>query len=132
MWRGKGEIRMSKALKTTFLIHAVVSAVFGIPLLVVPGGFLGLFSWVPIDPILSRILGAALLALAWSSFRGWQATERKQVQILVELEAVFTVLACIALLRHLLFGSWPLIVWLVFAVFVAFAVAWIVFLIRRE
>jgi hypothetical protein len=123
---------MSKALNVTFLIHAIVSVVGGVLLLIVPGRTLLFFGWAPIDPIISRILGAALLALAWSSFRGWQATERKQVQILVELEAVFTVLACVGLLRHLLFARYLPIVWLMLAVFAAFAVAWIVFLVRRE
>lgn len=123
---------MSKALKITFLIHAIVSAVGGLLLLIIPGRTLLFFGWAPIDPILSRVLGAALLALGWSSFRGWQATEREQVQILVELEAVFTVLACVGLLRHLLFARYLPIVWLLFAVFFIFAIAWIVFLVRRE
>lgn len=123
---------MSKALNITFLIHAIVSVVGGLLLLIIPGRTLLLFGWAPIDPIISRLLGAALLALAWSSFRGWQATERVQVQILVELEAVFTVLACVGLLRHLLFARYLPIVWLLFAVFAVFAVAWIVFLVRRE
>ena len=123
---------MSKALNITFLIHAIVSVVGGLLLLIIPGRTLLFFGWAPIDPITSRLLGAALLALAWSSFRGWQATERVQVQILVELEAVFTVLACVGLLRHLLFARYLPIVWLLFAVFAVFAIAWILFLVRRE
>jgi hypothetical protein len=123
---------MSRALNITFLIHAIVAVVFGLLMLLVPGRTLLFFGWAPIDPITSRILGAALLALAWSSFRGWQATERKQVQILVEMEAVFTVLASVGLLRHLLFARYLPIVWAMLALFVAFAVAWIVFLVKRE
>jgi hypothetical protein len=91
-----------------------------------------LLGWAPIDPIGSRLLGAALLALAWSSFRGWLATERKQVRIVIEMEAVFTVLACVGLLRHLLFARYPIVPWVVFAVFLIFAVAWTLFLVRRE
>jgi hypothetical protein len=123
---------MPKALKTTFLIHAVVSVVGGLLLLAIPGRTLQFFGWAPVDPILSRVLGAALVALGWSSFRGWQATERAQVQVVVELEAAFTALACVGLLRHLLFSRYPLMVWLLFAVFFIFAVAWIVFLVGRE
>ena len=121
---------MSKALKTTFLVHAVVAALAGALLLLIPGRFLQALGWAPIDPILSRLLGAAFLALAWSSFRGWRASEWAQVAILVELEAVFTVLGCVGLLRHLLFSRYPLMVWLVFALFLAFAIAWLVFLLR--
>ena len=123
---------VSKTLNITFLIHAIVSFLGGLLLLIIPGRTLLFFNWAPIDPILSRILGAALLALGWSSFRGWQATKWAQVQIVVELEAAFTALACVSLLRHLLFAHYPLMVWLLFAVFFIFAVAWIVFLIGRE
>jgi len=122
---------MSKGLKTAFLVHAVVALVAGAPLLIVPGGMLTRLGWAPIDPLVSRVLGAALLALAWSSFRGRRATEQAQVSILVEMEAVFTVLACVGLLRHLLVGGWPVVPWLALAVFAAFALAWIYWLVGK-
>jgi hypothetical protein len=122
---------MSRPLKFTFLIHAVGGFLFGAPLLLAPGRFLGWLGWVPVDPLLSRVLGAALLALAWSSFRGWRATERAQVAILVEMEAVFTVLGCVGLLRHLLIANYPAMVWTVFAILLIFAIAWITFLLKK-
>jgi hypothetical protein len=76
-------------------------------------------------------LGAALLALAWGSFRAWKATERKQVAILVETEAAFCVLACAGLLRHLLTANYPWYVWGVFVIFAAFAIAWIYALVKK-
>jgi hypothetical protein len=123
---------MSKALKSTFLVHALIAAAGGAVLLLIPGRFLLWLGWAPIDPIMSRLLGAALLALAWSSFQGWRARGWADVATLIQVEAVFTVLACVGLLRHLLFGRWPLMVWLLFAVLAAFAVAWIVFLVRHR
>ena len=122
---------MPKALKYTFLVHAIVGLLTGLPLLIKPGTFLQILQWAPIDPIAARLLGAAMLALSWSSFRGWQATERKQVATVVELEAVFTVLASVALLRHLLVARFPIVPWLVFAVFFLFAIAWIYHLVRK-
>ena len=122
---------MSKALKYTFLVHAIVGLLTGLPLLIVPGRFLQILQWAPIDPIAARVLGAALLALSWSSFRGWQVTERRQVDIVVQLEAVFCVLASVALLRHLLVARFPIVPWLFFAVFFLFAIAWIYHLVRR-
>jgi hypothetical protein len=116
---------MSKSLRVIFLIHAIVSAVLGLLFLVIPGRFLGVFGWAPIDPIMSRLLGAALLALAWGSYRGSRAAERAQVAILVELEAVFCVLAVLGLLRHLFFAGWPWYVWLLFAGFAAWAIVWV-------
>jgi hypothetical protein len=123
---------MSKGLKLTFLIHAIVAGLMGALLLLIPGRFLQAIGWAPIDPILSRVLGAALLALAWSSFRGWQASDWVQVAILVELEVAYTVLGCVGLLRHLLFARYPLIVWLDFVVLLLFAIAWIFFLVRGK
>jgi hypothetical protein len=123
---------MSKALKTTFTVHAVVSTIVGALLLLIPGRVLQALGWAPIDPLISRLLGAALLALAWGSFRGARATTRSEVAVLLEMEAAFTVLGCVGWLRHLLFARWPFVVWAFFALLLAFAVAWIVFLVRRK
>jgi hypothetical protein len=122
---------MSKALKFTFLIHAFVSLVLGLPLLLAPGRFLILLGWIHIDTMTSRVLGAALLALAWSSWRGWQAQEKAQVSILLELEVTFTVLAALGLLRELVFFPFPPIYWLVFIILALFAVAWSFFSVQE-
>jgi Co/Zn/Cd efflux system component len=123
---------MSKSLRVIFMVHAIVSAVLGALFLIIPGRFLGLFGWAPIDPIISRLLGAAFLALAWGSYRGWRASEKAQVAILVELEAVFCVLASAGLLRHLLVAAWPWYVWLLFAGFAVSAIAWIYALVTMR
>ena len=122
---------MAKGLKIVFLIHTVVAAIIGLPLLLIPGRFLGLFGWAPVEPIINRIFGAALLALAWSSFRGWRAKHWSQVAILVEADVVFTVLSCVGLLRHLLKANYTLIVWGPFALLLIFAIAWIVALLQH-
>jgi hypothetical protein len=121
---------MSRLLKVTFLVHMVAAAIVGGLLLVIPGRFLGWVGWAPIDPILSRFLGAALLALAWGSFRGWRTSEREEVAVLIEVEAAFSLLACLALLRHLFLGQWPAGVWALFVVLALFSVAWVVALLQ--
>jgi hypothetical protein len=124
---------MSQSTKYTFLIHSVVGLIMGIPLLFVPGRWLPLFGWADdgVDALLSRVLGAAVLAFAWSSYRGWQAADWEQVSIIVEAEVLFTVLAVVGMLRHLIGYSYPFGVWLIFALFAVFAVAWIVALRRK-
>ena len=116
---------MSKTLKTLFLVHAVVALIFGLPMLIAPGRLLTALGWAPIDPIVSRLLGAALLAMAWSSFRGWQTDDRARVALILETEVVLDVLSCVGLLRHLLFGAYPVLPWLVFGIYAIFAVAWV-------
>ena len=123
---------MSKSLRYTFLIHVVVSLIFGAALLLAPGRTLGLFGWAPIDPLISRLLGAALLALAWSSYRGWGASSYEQVSVLVEMEVIFTVFGSLGLLRHLIKAWYPWYVWFVFAVLVVFAIAWTYHLWKKE
>ncbi len=123
---------MSKMLKTTFLSHAVVAGIPGLLLLIIPGRFLQALEWAPIDPVLSRVLGAAFLALAWSSFQGWRRANQAEVRTLVELELAFTTLACVGLLRHLLFARWPFVVWLLFAVFALYALVWAAALFQRQ
>ncbi len=122
---------MSKSLRYIFAVHAVVSLLFGAALLAAPGRFLGMFGWAPVDPLLSRVLGAALLALAWSSYRGYRAAERRQVAVLIELEAAFCVLAAAGLLRQTLGYSYPWYVWMLLGMYVAFAAAWIWALVRK-
>jgi uncharacterized membrane protein YkvA (DUF1232 family) len=124
---------MSQSTRYTFLIHAIIAALFGIPMLIIPGEFLPLFGWTDdvIDPLVSRVLGAAIIAMAWSSYRGWRATDWEQVNIVIEAEAMFAVLAAIGLLRHLIGYSWPAGVWLILALFVVFAIAWIVALRKK-
>ncbi len=109
-----------------------MSPIFELLLLLIPRRFLLTIGWTPISPIASRMLGSAPLALAWASFRGWQASERLQVAMLVQLEAVFAVLVCVGLLRQLLVGNWPLMVWLLFAVFVVWAIVWVFWWVRKE
>jgi hypothetical protein len=122
---------MGKALKYTFLIHAIIAFLIGAPLLLGPGHFLILLGWLQIDSMLSRVLGAALLGLAWSSWRGWQATEKSQVTTLLELEAIFTVLGAAGLLRELVVAYFPPIYWLLFALLAVFAAVWVIFRFKK-
>jgi hypothetical protein len=122
---------MSKSLRYTFLLHAVVALLFGAALFVAPGRFLGLFGWAPVDALLSRVLGAALLALGWGSYRGFRAAERGQVALLVELEAIFCVLAAAGLARQMLGYAYPWYVWTMLGVYVLFAIAWVWALLKK-
>jgi hypothetical protein len=123
---------MSKSLKYTFLIHVFVSLVFGTALLLAPGRFLGLFGWTPVDPLISRLMGATLLALAWSSYRGWGASSYEQVSALVEMEVIFTMFGSLGLLRQLLKAWYPWYVWFVFTVLLVFAIDWAYYLWKVE
>ncbi len=120
---------MARALKIILLVEAVLALICGLPLLAGPGRLLTWLGWAPIDPILSRILGAALMAFAWLLFRAWQGSPADSRAVL-EVQAAFTVLGCLGLLRHLLFARYPALVWALFAVLVVLAAVAVLFLAR--
>jgi uncharacterized membrane protein HdeD (DUF308 family) len=135
--------QLSNWLRTTFLVHGIISAILGIALFLVPGRTLTLLGWVLqsvplpetginvpgtffVDAVLTRILGVALLALAWSSFRGWRAQRQSEVEILIQMEAIFCVLGVVTFLAGLMLMERPMpFVGYVFILILAlFAVAW--------
>lgn len=125
----------NKVLKVIFLVFAILLLLAGLPLLLAPGRFLGLVSWAPVDVLLSRLLGAALLAMAWGSFAGYLRAEPDQVRILVSCGFVFTALGALGFGRHLFAGYYyPPVVWVIFILLAAWAVIWGVvwFLIRKQ
>jgi hypothetical protein len=123
---------MSKGLKITFLIHAIVALVFGIMLYLRPASWAMLVNWTPFDGDMTRIYGAALLALAVGSWYGYRAKQWEEVRILVLMEITLTVLSAIGELWGLLFRYTPAFAWVAVVIWVAFAVAWIYFYRRQS
>jgi hypothetical protein len=118
---------MSRGLKTTFLVHAIVTFAFGVVLYLIPDMWAALVNWVPYDPTVTRIYAATLLAICVSSWLGYRATRWDEVRIVVQMEIVLTVLSGIISLYSALFAGAPLFIWVTVVIFVGFAVAWIYF-----
>lgn len=142
---------ISKGLHITFLVHAVVAVIFGALLWIIPGRSLTLIGWIPeiydvpgtdlsapgtilVDAIITRLLGAALLAMAISSFQGWRADKWGRVELLVQFEAAFCVLSVVAFMAVLILlgRSLNLTQWGVLIILLGFAVAWIVGYWRQQ
>lgn len=138
---------ISKSVSITFLVHMIIAAVFGLLLWLIPGRALTFLGWVPasvqlpnsalsisgqtfVDPTITRMLGAALLALAFSSLLGWRAKVWGQVAALVALEAVFCILSVIGIVGSSLRMGRPLPVigWVILVIFTIFAIIWVVLL----
>lgn len=134
---------LSNMLKTTFLVHWIISAALGAVLFLIPGRTLTALGWVPqwatlpeveqlipgtmfVDPVLIRLLGVALLALAWASFRGWRAEQFSQVSILVQMEAVFCILGLVGMIAGFVMSgrSIPVIGYILMVILALFAIAW--------
>ena len=126
---------MTKALRITFLLYSITTLIFGLPLFLAPGRFLDLFGWQPVEPLLFRLLGAALLAMAWTSFRNFRAAEEDRVKMCLQGNLIFTGLGALGFARHLFSASWyPLMVWFIFWLLLVWAVVWatLIWLTRRK
>jgi hypothetical protein len=129
------EETMVRKTKVALLVFAVFAFLFGLPLLFFPGRFLGLFGWQPVDPLISRMFGAALLSMSWTALRGYLTWGPNRILAIINGYLVFTALSAIGLLRHLLTTSYyPFMVWFVFILLAAWAIAWgvIYHLLRKE
>lgn len=134
---------MTQSLRVTFLLHWIVCAILGAALWLIPGRTLTLVGWVGefiqlpesnlsipgqtfVDPFITRLYGAALLALAFSSFLGWKAKRWEAAALLVKQEAVFCVLGVASFFAVLFLADRPMPPsgWAVMLLLAAFAVAW--------
>lgn len=107
-------------------IFGILCLVTGCLLLVIPGRFLGFFGWAPVDPLLTRVFGAALLGMMWGCWRVVRSREVKTATTLAEIFFVFTILGSVGLLRHLLIAYYPFMVWFLWAVLLILGLLWAV------
>jgi hypothetical protein len=122
---------MSRGLKITFIIHVIVALVFGLLLYMQPGLWARMVNWAPFDANMTRVYGAAMLALALSSWFGYRAERWDEVRIIVQTEIALTVLSTVGGLWGLLFRRAPAFGWVSVIIWVVFAVAWIYFYVDR-
>jgi hypothetical protein len=116
---------VSKLLKVSFVVHIVLAVAFGLPLLAMPGRFLGWFGWAPVDPLISRMFGAALLGLGWLDLRTLRSSSRQAAQPVIEAGIVFCGLAAAGMLWNMRSADWPWYAWTVLASYVVLAALWV-------
>lgn len=109
---------LSNWLRNLFLADGIIGALLGAALLLTPGRTLTILGWVPqwvqlpeselsvpgstfVDGVLTRMLGAALLALAWANYQGWRAKQQREVKVILQTELVFCVFAALAAITGL-------------------------------
>ena len=119
-------------LKITFLVHAVVAGVFGLVFLLIPEMFGGMMGAPIKEPSTFRLVGAALVAFAASSWFAYRETVWERVKIVVQMEIVWTILGVLATLYGLVFDGLPAGDWMNVVILGAFAVAFIFFYSRRR
>ena len=118
---------MSNGLRTTFLIHALVTLIFGIAFYFVPGIWANLVKWTPFDATMTQLMGAAGLAIGVSSWLGYKAESWKEVRITVQSDIVLTVAGSLIGLYAYFFAGAPLFIWVIIIVMATFGALWIYF-----
>jgi len=125
---------MPYGLKITFLVHFIVAAIFGLVLLLIPDTYASLTAFPIQHPAvtgLTRLLGAAFLGFAASSWFAYKETLWERVKIVVQMEIIWAILGALAILWGLFFAGFPVGYWMNVAILLAFAIVFIIFYSRK-
>jgi hypothetical protein len=120
--------QISSGLKTTFLIHFVVAGIFGLVLLLW-GNLAGLEI---VKTAIYRLVGAALLGFAASSWLAYKETVWERVRIVVQMEIVGSALGALVILWGLAFEGLPPLEWMNVVILAGFAIAFAFFYSRAR
>lgn len=118
-------VEISPGLKLLFFIHCLVALLLGIAYLVFPVAWGELVGWPAAQPFDHRVIGVTFFAAALASWLASKATEWAAVSILVQMNALFSVLAALLCLWGVVAGGLPALGWVYVLILAAFAVAFI-------
>jgi hypothetical protein len=124
------EKQIPKGLKITFLVHFITAGIFGAGFLLIPEMLTEMVGARAMEPSTFRLVGAAMLAFAASSWLAYRQPVWEKVKIVVQIEIVWTVLGVLATLWGLIFEGLPAADWMNVVILGAFAVAFAAFYYR--
>ena len=84
-------------LKYTFLIHFILSIIFGFVFFLIPEIYSDAAGWPFNDPAATRGLGSAFIGFAITSLFGYRAASWEEVKIVVLGEIVFTLFGLLSM-----------------------------------
>jgi len=116
------------SLRTWFRVHCAIDVAAALPLLLFPQRILGLLGWTVVDPVATRLCGAALLGIGGASV----LVDRHGLagyRTLLGLKVIWSVAAIFALLAGIAEGA-PPAAWAFLSIFIAFSGIWMSFVIR--
>jgi len=111
-----------KSLRAWFVAHFVIDILIALPMLFVPEFFMPLFGWSTVDPITSRLVGAALLGIGVESLLGRNAN-REVFKAMLNLKIIWSSGAVLGIGLGIATGG-PRIAWLFLGLFAAFFGLW--------
>ena len=111
------------SLRVWFVIHFVVDMITGIPLLLFPELIMPMLGWSPIDPISTRVVGAALMGIGIESYLGRNAS-RDVFRAMLNLKVIWASSAILGIGLGIWMGG-AKAGWLFLGIFVVFWFVWI-------
>jgi len=111
------------SLRNWFVIHFVLDFLFAVPLIFTPVAFLTLFGWTTIDPLMTRLVGAALMGIGVESYLGRNAGIEAYKGML-NLKIIWSASATFGLILTMVTNNSPIIGWLLVLIFGSFCIIW--------
>jgi threonine/homoserine/homoserine lactone efflux protein len=118
-----------KGLRFWFVVHFVLDVIFAIPLLLFPKETLQFFGWTQIDPLATRLVGAALMGIGVESLLGRNATT-EAFRAMLNLKVIWSLSAVFGITLSMVQGGPPVFGWAVLAIFGSFSILWISYRLR--
>lgn len=112
-----------QSLRIWFVIHFAVDMLFAVPLLFFPELIMPMLGWIVVDPITSRLVGAALLGIGIESLLGRNAS-REVFQAMLNLKIIWAFGAVLGIGLGIGAGG-PPAAWLFLVIFAIFLGVWV-------
>src|SRR3989344_4444090 len=114
--------KVPNSLRIWFIVHFIADIIFGIPLLIAPYWFLGLFGYT-VEPLTARLVGAALIGIGGTSLL-IKDKSLEQFNALLTLKVIWSLSAIIGIILTLTEQT-PKFTWVVLITFIIFSSTWI-------
>ena len=116
------------SLRIWFVIHFVADVLFAIPLLFFPQALLSLFGWTSYDPLMTRLVGAALMGIGVESLLGRNAST-ETFRAMLNLKIIWASSALFAISAGIFEGVSPA-AWLFLGIFAVFWAVWVYYRVK--
>ena len=110
------------ALRTWFVVHFVADLAFAVPLFVAPRAFLTLLGWTEVDPLVTRLVAAALFGIGTQSLIG-RNESADAFRGMLNLKIIWSSTATLGILASIAQGA-PVMAWGFAGIFAGFCGVW--------
>ena len=122
--------QVPSGLRIWFVIHFVADVLFAIPLLFFPQALLNLFGWNSYDPVMARLVGAALMGIGVESLLGRNASA-DTFRAMLNLKVIWATSALIAIGLGIVEGA-ASSAWLFLGIFTVFWGVWVYYRMKLK